>query len=155
MLSTKNIPPPIGIWKKLSPKYIGPFTIIERNASGRSYRLDLSDEYTVHPVFQVSLLKPYHEDLLSRAPPWKVRFNVSDTRSIVHRITTRGTSHGEVEFLVHYKDTDASKDQWIAQKALNEMKQKGRMYHKYQDIQFATAVEDASDSEEEGVVTVV
>ena len=74
MLSTKNIPIPTGISKKISPKYIGPFTRTEKLASVLSYCRDHPDEYKVHPVSHVSFLKPYREDVLSRGPPREVRF---------------------------------------------------------------------------------
>jgi hypothetical protein len=51
---------------KLSPRYIGPFTILARMGS-LAYRLQLPDSMAgVHPVFHVSMLRkflrdPYHQ----------------------------------------------------------------------------------------------
>jgi hypothetical protein len=66
LLSTKNLRLRAG---KLSPKFIGPFKIIE--CIGDSvYRLDLPSQYEkLHPVFNVSLLEVYHPR--KGHEPWK------------------------------------------------------------------------------------
>ena len=47
---------------KLSPRYIGPFEIVERIGSV-AYRLDLSEELSrVHNVFYISMLRKYISD---------------------------------------------------------------------------------------------
>ena len=48
--------------KKLVPRYIGPFEILDR-VGGVSYRLALPPQMNqVHPVFQVSMLRKYVSD---------------------------------------------------------------------------------------------
>jgi hypothetical protein len=57
--------------RKLQPKYIGPFPITTV-VSPTAYRLALPYTLRIHPVFHVSLLKPYHptpEHLDRRQPP--------------------------------------------------------------------------------------
>jgi len=44
--------------KKLAPKLYGPFKILEQRGE-LSYKLEISDRWKIHPVFQVSLLEPY------------------------------------------------------------------------------------------------
>ncbi|XP_070029166.1 uncharacterized protein [Nicotiana sylvestris] len=47
---------------KLSPRYIGPFEILER-ISEVAYRLALPPSLVaIHPVFQVFMLRKYHGD---------------------------------------------------------------------------------------------
>jgi len=61
MLLAQNIINPIDKYRlthKLSPKYLGPYTIFAKNTS-TSYQLDLSSILKIHPVFHVSILKPY------------------------------------------------------------------------------------------------
>jgi hypothetical protein len=48
---------------KLLPKWIGPFPIIAKvPGTGLAYKLELPDTLSIHPVFHVSKLKPYHSD---------------------------------------------------------------------------------------------
>lgn len=47
---------------RLLQKYIGPVTIVKR-VGKVAYRVDAPSWWTMHPVFHVSLLKPYHEDM--------------------------------------------------------------------------------------------
>lgn len=44
---------------KLMPRYIGPFKIIKW-VNEVAYELDLPKYLEIHPVFPVSLLKPYY-----------------------------------------------------------------------------------------------
>jgi hypothetical protein len=59
MLSTKNINIKAGT-KKLLPRWIGPFKVIDRISGSNSFRLELPANMSrVHPVFHASLLKPF------------------------------------------------------------------------------------------------
>uniref|UniRef100_A0A8C1RAU7 Chromo domain-containing protein n=1 Tax=Cyprinus carpio TaxID=7962 RepID=A0A8C1RAU7_CYPCA len=53
--------------RKLSPRYIGPFTI-ERQVNEVTYRLHLPSHYRIAPSFHVSLLKPFTDPLVSPSP---------------------------------------------------------------------------------------
>lgn len=57
--------------KKLEPKYIGPFKIIEK-VHENAFKLELPPTMRQHPVFNVDLLRPYKEsppEFGDRVPP--------------------------------------------------------------------------------------
>ena len=54
--------------RKFMPKYIGPFKVLKL-AGPVACKLELPSSYTVHPVFHVSLLKPYCSSETTAAPP--------------------------------------------------------------------------------------
>jgi hypothetical protein len=57
--SSKNIRVRTAGTKKLLPKFLGPFTVIKR-IEEKAYELDMSTSVPkVHPVFHVSLLRPF------------------------------------------------------------------------------------------------
>ena len=47
---------------KLRPRYIGPFTVVTKK--GLACTLNLLRKLQTHPVFYVSLVKPYHDPLV-------------------------------------------------------------------------------------------
>jgi hypothetical protein len=71
-LSTKNLKFRSGV-KKFHPKYIGPFPILQMiGGSNNAVKLQLPASYNrLHPVFHVSLLKPFKESSSTQpvAPP--------------------------------------------------------------------------------------
>lgn len=54
--------------RKFMPKYIGPFKVLKL-AGPVACKLELPSSYNVHPVFHVSLLKPYCSSETTAAPP--------------------------------------------------------------------------------------
>ena len=61
-LSTKNLALPKGRAKKLLPKFIGPYKVVEAHTATSTVTLELPPELTarrVHPTFHVSLLRAH------------------------------------------------------------------------------------------------
>ena len=61
-LSTKNLSVPKGCARKLVPKYIGPYEVIEAFPGTSNYTLELPEDLAkrgIHPTFHVSLLRPH------------------------------------------------------------------------------------------------
>ena len=62
-VSSENFRLPQTFSRKLAPKWLGPYRIIDK-ISQVAYRVQLPPRYAkVHPVFHVSLLKPHHGGL--------------------------------------------------------------------------------------------
>lgn len=52
-----SLPSTVGITKKLTQQYVGPFLILER--IGRlAYKLDITPDWRIYPVFSVVQLEP-------------------------------------------------------------------------------------------------
>ncbi|CDF37514.1 unnamed protein product [Chondrus crispus] len=114
MLTTKNLPINPGRTKKFAPKYIGPFTVLEVLASGTAYRLELPFQYrNIHPKFQISLLKPYQEDPNRQQEPTKFKIHTTADKKLIERIITHRIYDGQVQFLVHFRNTNPFDDTWI------------------------------------------
>jgi len=76
-LSTQNLTLPKGRAKKLLPKYIGPYKVVEAHISTSTVTLELPPELTarqVHPTFHVSLIRAH-------VPNDDERFPRCDTKS--------------------------------------------------------------------------
>ena len=68
-----------GKGKKLQPRYIGPFSILQR-VGKVVYRLELPVCLSrIHDVFHVSLLKKYHPDPTRVLPPEDIELDESLT----------------------------------------------------------------------------
>ena len=52
-----SIPSSVGVTKKLTQQYVGPFQIVER-VGWLAYRLEVPSDWRIHPVFSVAQLKP-------------------------------------------------------------------------------------------------
>ena len=76
-MSTKNLSLPKGRAKKLLPKFIGPYRIVETHTATSMVTLDLPPELTarrVHPTFHASLIRAH-------VPNDDGRFPRRDTKS--------------------------------------------------------------------------
>ncbi len=102
--------------KKLSPRYTGPFTIL-RQINEVTFQLQLPEQYRVHPVFHVSLLKPFSPsapdpnepavppppEVLAEPTIYRVR-NIMDSRR-------RG---GHLEYFIDWEGYGPEERSWVA-----------------------------------------
>ena len=115
-LSSENIRT-TRLTKKLDYKWLGPYTIdwvISRNA----YWLKLPASFgQVHPVFSVTLLRPYDNDPITECqerhlplPPPVVRNGIEEYE--VENILNSQIFRGKVEYLVCWKGHGVEEDEW-------------------------------------------
>ena len=60
LLSTAHMAVPPNLTRKLARLYEGPFAV-EASVGENAYRLKLPDSVKLHPIFNVSQLRPYHD----------------------------------------------------------------------------------------------
>ncbi|KAK3506309.1 hypothetical protein QTP70_001709 [Hemibagrus guttatus] len=104
--------------KKLSPRFIGPFTIV-RQINPVTYRLQLPPEYRIHPVFHVSLLKPHHPSVLlstgpgvAEEPPLPLLVD-DGTAYLVKEILDSRRCGGRLEYLVDWEGYGPEERSWV------------------------------------------
>ncbi|KAJ0817688.1 putative nucleotidyltransferase, Ribonuclease H, protein kinase RLK-Pelle-RLCK-VIIa-2 family [Helianthus annuus] len=96
---------------KLSPKYFGPFLIIEK-VGAVAYKLDLPEEAQLHPVFHVSLLKPAHGDHSVILPlPAQPRFRYSPATVLDKRMMKKN-NRMSMEVLIKWNDLPIADASW-------------------------------------------
>ena len=101
--------------KKLQHRFIGPYRIIQK-VSPVAYKLDIPQTLKIHPVFHVSILRPYSDpaSITHRPPsiPPPNPISIQDREEFeVERILDHRKQHNHQEYLVKwvgYPDYDAS-----------------------------------------------
>jgi transposase InsO family protein len=101
--------------KKLQHRFIGPYRVIQK-ISPVAYKLELPDTLKIHPVFHVSILRPYlSPDTVEHRPatlPPPEPITINDAEEFeVDKILDHRTRHNRQEYLVKwvgYPDHDAS-----------------------------------------------
>ncbi|KAH9648372.1 Endonuclease [Citrus sinensis] len=107
------------VHKGLVRCYEGSFRVVRR-VGNVSYQLQLPPRLKIHPVFHVSLLKPYHEDMgepsrgeLRRAPTAVVTAFDKDVDYIIaDRTVSRRGVPAHSEYLVKWKNLPESEATW-------------------------------------------
>jgi hypothetical protein len=116
-LSTANLSLPKGRASKLLPRYVGPYTILEADPSVSRYKLDLPAALTarkIHPVFHVSLLRPYYpndpELFPRRDSQHEFDFGLPDDREwLVEEVTSHvweGRGKNTIKFMIKWVASD-------------------------------------------------
>ena len=107
------------VHKGLVRRYEGPFRVVRR-VGNISYQLQLPPRLKIHPVFHVSLLKPYHEDMgdpsrgESRRVPTAVvtAFDKDVDYIIANRVVSRRGVPAHSKYLVKWKNLPESEATW-------------------------------------------
>ena len=102
--------------KKLSPRYFGPFRIIEK-AGKVAYELFLPASAQIHDVIHVSQLKKFHGALpvASHIPDWLHNHNVSvdfQPKTVLARRFVKQQNKAEVQYLVHWEGFTEQEASW-------------------------------------------
>uniref|UniRef100_A0A8C5LYT0 Polyprotein n=1 Tax=Leptobrachium leishanense TaxID=445787 RepID=A0A8C5LYT0_9ANUR len=101
--------------RKLGPRFLGPFPVI-KVVSPSAVRLCLPDDYKIHPVFHVSLLRPSEPDPFpDRTPscPGPV-VAVNDDEYEVQEILDSRFRRRRLEYLVHWTGYGPEEDSWVS-----------------------------------------
>ena len=116
LLSTINLSLPGS--KKTQPKYIGPFPVIER-VGPLAYRLKLPAKYRIHPVFHVSLLKPFrssdafdHSQSLRPLPDLSQGPDVYLVERVLDRRVRKIKRRSVVEYLIQWQGYPLHEATW-------------------------------------------
>lgn len=125
-LSTANLYLPSSMSRKLTARYLGPFKV-EKVINPVTYKLKLPATMGVHPVFHVSLLKPYKtsDEFTNRQEPAPVQPAVAeDNQWYVESLLDKGyrKHHGRrmVHYLVRWKGFGPEDDSWIPHTAIEQ-----------------------------------
>jgi len=61
LLNVKNFRLQSGLWRKLAPRFVGPFKVLKAVGKAKlTYRLELPSNLRIHPVFHVSAVKAHN-----------------------------------------------------------------------------------------------
>ncbi len=107
------------VHKALVRRYEGPFRVLKR-VGKVAYKLDLPKKLKLHPVFHVSMLKPFHEDRddasraeSSRAPIGaKAAYDRDVERVLADRVMRKRWCKPKREYLMQWKGLPESEASW-------------------------------------------
>ncbi|MBW0481656.1 hypothetical protein O181_021371 [Austropuccinia psidii MF-1] len=114
--------------KKMRESFVGPLTII-RLVGKNTVEVKLTEEFSrKHPVFPVSLVKPYFQTEEGKFPSRKKNLTppeimeVEDIPGPVSKIIRarkiRLNGKDQRQYLVRFKNQTADKDKWLAEDAI-------------------------------------
>jgi len=118
-LSTKNLPERYHV-SKISPKWVGPFTVTQYNPWAQNVTLDFSDYPDLNNIsnsFNTSVIAPYHENpehLFPGRTPTKPEAVSKDRYEVEKLLEFRSEPRtGKMQYLVKWKDWPTKYNQWV------------------------------------------
>jgi hypothetical protein len=141
LLSTANLALPRNLTRKLAKLYDGPFQVLER-VGQNAYRLELPASVRLHPVFNVSQLRPYRQPtatfpgrISDPQPPVVVdgeeEYEVEEIIGHRNRRVGRGTRR---EYLVQWLGYSSLHNTWEPRENLQNAQEKLYRYHQEMDL---------------------
>jgi hypothetical protein len=119
--------------KKLQPRWIGPFKVLERIGS-QAYRLALPQKYArLHDVFPVQFIeeyKPRGDEPLMPLPDLD-----DDGEFEVEEVKDKSVIKGQVHYLVKWEGWPTEYNQWIPEEDMENAKGAIRQFEKRQKKQ--------------------
>jgi len=116
LLSTENIRLKTPGTQKLLPRYIGPFVVKSRKGSV-TYELRLPSALKIHPVFHVSLLKPYAKSGSYQPPP--LPLSVDEVGPLYEIETVLKYRPRKKQYLIQWKGYGQEHNTWEPESMLN------------------------------------
>ena len=110
LLATKFAQPKNVMGKKLLPKWMGPFVIVQK-VNEVAYRLDLPGHLNWHNVFHVSLLRRYLDGGRVQPPPLPEIVN-GEPEYHVEKVLAHRLRRREMEFLIKWKGYTQEHNSW-------------------------------------------
>jgi hypothetical protein len=117
LLSTRHIKIKHPGSKKLLPRFIGPFTIVEKIGEV-AYRLELPRNMRCHDVFHVSLLHPFVQGARYQPPPPPVEVEGELEYEVEKILDHSGTQPRKRWFLIKWKGYKEEHNTWEPEKNL-------------------------------------
>jgi hypothetical protein len=122
LLSTEHIRLKSPGTQKLLPRFIGPFAVVQR-VGENAYKLQLPANLRMHPVFHVSLLKPYKSEGAYQPPAEPLYFDDEgqpwfEVESVLqHRELKRG-KRSVTQYLIKWKGYGHEHNTWEPERNL-------------------------------------
>ena len=117
LLSTKNIKLKKAkeASRKLMPRWIGPFRI-SKLVGTAAVKLDLPPKWAIHPVFHVSLIKPYLSNGLVQPPPSSMDYiddePIFQVDCLLDKRLSKKGNHKETQYLVKWTGCGPEHNTW-------------------------------------------
>ena len=129
LLSTRNLSFAGPNCKTLLPRWVGPFQVVQW-VGPVAYRLDLLSSVRIHPVFHVSLLRPFRGDGSSRPPP-TLSLEGEEEFEVERILDHRQVGRREIQYRIRWSGYDVIHDTWELESNLDNCPERLQEYWDY------------------------